>query len=300
MLKMTGFDVLVALAGNSLYYFRARSQLTATAVGAIPINSDEKHNHQACPGPSGPQATNRCAKRTHNTLGRERVQRIFKTMGVTSIMVMALSACSETSWKEEALLHDGSKIVVSRSMDRGGRSEVGQDPPIKDQSLSFRMPVSGEKVVWEDNFTQDIGGANFLPMQLGIVSNVAYLVVKPMGCLSYNKWGRPNPPYVVFKYDAKAWQRVGLEALPLELKTPNLIPSQPDVTAKNHGAGLVPAEFIAQQYEDYRQPELKMVVRELLSKERIAEMCGDGVWYKGHWILPNDPASRALIDARQK
>src|SRR5450759_126592 len=120
-----------------------------------------------------------------------------------------------TSWKEEVLLNEGSKIIVERTVDRGGRHEIGQQPPIKNQSVTFTFPIANESVTWEDNFTEDIGGANFLLMQLEIRKDIAYLVANPMGCLSYNKWGRPNPPYVVFKYQNKAWNRITLQELPV-------------------------------------------------------------------------------------
>ena len=67
---------------------------------------------------------------------------LFLMMGV------AMSACSQTmSWKEEVLLHDGSKIVVERSASRGGRHEIGQKPPFKDQQLRFTMPGTGKSIV---------------------------------------------------------------------------------------------------------------------------------------------------------
>ena len=138
---------------------------------------------------------------------------------------LSLGACSGDSWKEEALQPDGSTIIVTRTVDRGGRHEVGQEPPIKTQSIEFNLPSSNEKVVWRDNFSEDLGGASFLPKLLGVRKGEAYLLASPMGCLSYNKWDRPNPPYVVFKYASKQWDRVDLKELPLEFKTPNLVPS---------------------------------------------------------------------------
>jgi len=39
--------------------------------------------------------------------------------------------------KEEVLLHDGSKLIVERTVERGGRHEIGQPPPIKVESLSL-------------------------------------------------------------------------------------------------------------------------------------------------------------------
>ena len=191
-------------------------------------------------------------------------------MGVSMSADAGLFGFGSTSWKEEVLLHDGSKIIVRRTVERGGRHEIGQQLPIKEQSLSFTLPGTNEQVTWEDKFTEDVGGANFLPMQLEIRKDTAYLVVYPMGCLSYNKWGRPNPPYVVFKYQGKAWQRITLQELPAEFKMPNLIFSSPDDEAKKAGQRIVSAESIKALYEGYRQPEFKTILREALPQEACA------------------------------
>ena len=180
---------------------------------------------------------------------------------------VSMSACAGlfdiggAGWKEEVLMHDGSTIIVERSVERGGRHEIGQEPPIKEQSLTFYMPRTNKKVVWEDKFTEDVGGANFLPMLLEINQGAIYLVVYPMGGSSYNKWGRPNPPYVVFKYKNKEWQRITLQELPEELKSPNLIFSSPDSEAKKTGQRIVSAETIKKLYGGYEQPEYKTIVR---------------------------------------
>ncbi|MHB1014878.1 MAG: hypothetical protein ACYC2W_06340 [Desulfurivibrionaceae bacterium] len=166
------------------------------------------------------------------------------------------------SWREEVLLHDGQKIIVKRSVDRGGRHEIGQKPPYKEQSLVFTMPGTNQQVRWEDKFSEDLGMANFLPMLLDVYKGLAYLVTSPMGCLSYNKWGRPNPPYVVFKYNGKMWQRIPLEDLPPEIKTPNLIFSMPDIEVERAGTRFMTAEKIKSIISDYPQPEYKTILRE--------------------------------------
>lgn len=204
-----------------------------------------------------------------------------------SLMILGggMSACAigGTSWKEEVLLHDGTKIIVERSVERGGRHELGQRPPIKEQSLTFTLPGKNGSVTWEDNFTQDVGGANFLPMQLEIRKDTAYLVTYPMGCLSYNKWGRPNPPYVVFKYQGKSWQRIALQELPAEFKTPNLIFSSPDSEAEKTGQRIVSAETIKALYEGYKQPEFKTILRE--AYPTAAGGCSEMVPYgNGGWL----------------
>lgn len=174
---------------------------------------------------------------------------------------MNVLAESAFSWKEEVLLHDGGKVIVTRSVERGGRHEIGQELPIKEQSLSFSFPETNEMVFWEDKFTEDIGGANFLPMQLEISQGSAYLVAHPMGGVSYKKWGSPNPPYVVFKYKNKEWKRIALEQLPSEFEVPNLIFSSPDTEARKIRQEIVSAERIKKLYMNFRQPEFKAIVR---------------------------------------
>ena len=227
-----------------------------------------------------------------------------------------MSACAQTgrsgadSWKEEVLLHDGSKIIVKRTVERGGRSEIGQASPIKQQNLVFILPATNERVIWEDNFTEDVGGANFLPMLLDIHKGAAYLIADPMGILSYNKWGSPNPPYVIFKYQNKAWQRISLQELPSEIKTPNLISSSPDDVAKKFGQGIVPAEVIKRITDGYKQPEYRTILREPLERWKPRPpgsnsgrlvRTGDGGWMGMDWF-ENQPSLEACLKtcAREK
>jgi hypothetical protein len=47
-------------------------------------------------------------------------------LGVSLNAEAGLFGFGGTSWKEEVLLHDGSKVIVDRSAERGGRHEIGQ------------------------------------------------------------------------------------------------------------------------------------------------------------------------------
>ena len=209
--------------------------------------------------------------------------KVLKLFSITVAIGVSLTACGSSSWKEEVLLHDGTKIIVERSVSRAGSIAPNESGPIKEQNLSFVMPNTKQKVVWKDIFTEDIGGANFLPMMLEISKGIAYLVVYPMGCISYNKWGRPNPPYVVFKYEAKVWKRIALKELPIELKTPNLIFSSPDDEAKKSGQGVVSADKIKALYADTHQPEYKTILREPI-KDGGDSGCGEMIYVgKGGW-----------------
>ena len=242
--------------------------------------------------------------------------RQITTLGLLLMIGVAMTAgagsfgLSRTSWKEEVLLHAGSKIIVSRTVERGGRHEIGQQPPIKEQSLSFTLPDTNESVTWEDKFTDDVGGANFLPMQLEIRKDRAYLVVHPMGSASYNKWGSPNPPYVVFKFQNKQWNQIPLQELPTEFTTPNLIFSSPDEEARKAGQRIVSAEAIKSIYARYKQSEYKTILRTPLdhwkprppgSNSGRMVRTGDGGWLGMDWF-ENQPSLEACLKkcAREK
>ena len=215
-------------------------------------------------------------------------------------MVMALSACSETSWKEEALQPDGSKIIVTRTMDRGGRHEIGQQPPVKTDTLSFIKPKSAEQITWQSSFSQDIGFADFMPLNVSVVANTAYVVTWPVGCLAYNKWGRPNPPYIVFKHLGTTWQQIPLEQLPPSIKTPNIILGSSDIKVSAAGTRNISAEKVGEINSALEQPEFKTILREKLPETKMLADCEVRVQYKGRWILPNDPIARQFIDSQEK
>lgn len=235
-------------------------------------------------------------------LSNSRMMNIAK-LELLLLLSFAISACaavpalnnSTNSWKEEVLLHDGTTVIVSRSATRGGQHEPFQRPSFYSQDLSFVIPATKEKVTWQDNFSAELGSANFLPMMLEIDQEIAYLVVNPLGCLSYNKWGRPNPSYIIFKYESKAWNRISLQELPEAFKTPNLIFSSPDDEAKKSGQQIVSAEMIKALYARYSQPQYKTILR-----DPVKVGCEELVFYKGAWVGPGDSIGKRMMDSRDK
>lgn len=210
------------------------------------------------------------------------------------VVLVGMSACGVLgalrfggeSWQEEVLLHDGNKIVVERMVKRGGRHEVGQKPSYKEQRLRFTMPGTNQTVTWEDHYSADLGQANFLPMALNIVRGTSYLVVYPMGCPSYNKWGRPNPPYVVFQYQGKEWKRITLEELPVEITRPNLLFSQPDVEVERFGKRVITADMIRGVIVGYQQPEFRTLQREIVRQGSGTTSCLIPTTAAGKLITP--------------
>lgn len=185
-------------------------------------------------------------------------------MGASMNASAGLFGFGGTSWKEEVLLHDGSKIVVERWHKRGGRHEIGSGPPIKEQGMTFEVPGTGKTVMWRDEYSEDVGSANLGILALHILNGKPFIVATPYGCVAYNKWGRPNPPYVILKHDGMAWQRIQLSELPAEFKTINLVIGTSNNEKELDRLGKVSVANIEKMNRYSSQPELRSILREAI------------------------------------
>lgn len=222
-------------------------------------------------------------------------------MGVSMNTNAGLFGFGGNSWKEEVLLHDGQKIIVQRSQSYGGRSEPGQSGPIKEHTISFTVPGSNKPITWTSDYGEDLGRTNFNLLAVHVLNGTPYIVASPNLCLSYNKWGRPNPPYVFFKLEGNAWQRISLAQLPAEFKTINVVLSIQKFQADQlSSTGLNSVERIKELNRHVEQAEYRTILREGLPEVRLLADCELRVQYKGRWILPNDPIARKFIDSQEK
>src|SRR3990172_5716378 len=111
--------------------------------------------------------------------------RIFKTVGWVVTLGVSMSAdaglfgFSDTSWKEEVLLHDGGKIIVKRSQNYGGRHEIGQPLPIKEHTITFSLPGSSKTIKWVSEYGEDIGRTNFNLLAVHVLNDTPYIVASP-------------------------------------------------------------------------------------------------------------------------
>jgi hypothetical protein len=119
-----------------------------------------------------------------------------------------------------------------------------------------------------------------------------------MGCLSYNKWGRPNPPYVIFKYEGEQWARIPLQELPSEISLPNLIISDPDTKVKKLGKTLVTADEIKRVNTGFRQPEFRSILREPVKKSEGLINCPD--YSSQRYMSPKAPLPMKPLDDEKK
>lgn len=221
----------------------------------------------------------------------------FANWGVAAAFALGLSACAALpasgadSWKEEVLLHDGQKIIVERSQTYKGRSEPGQPAPIGEHTIRFSLPGSGKSITWTSEYGEDIGRTDFNLSALHVKNGTPYVIAEPNLCLSYNKWGRPNPPYVVFRQDGNAWQRIVFEALPSEFTTVNVVKRVRGIDVENLvKARQVSAEQVAALNAGLERPESKAILRKALPPERLCPQYFGGP--KAPNPIPPSPASK--------
>lgn len=208
------------------------------------------------------------------------------------ITLFSLNACAGLfgvggdSWKEEVQLHDGQTIIVERSQTYGGRSEPGQLGlgSIKEHTIRFTLPDTRKIITWTSEYSQELGRTNFNLLALHVLKGIPYLVAEPNLCLSYNKWGRPNPPYVFFKYEGGTWQRVQLEQVPVEFKTINVAHNTLGQDARDLvQMGLVPVGKIKAMNRS-SNPVYRGIVRERVPEDAL---CPD--WSSVRYSSPKAP-----------
>ena len=161
--------------------------------------------------------------------------RAFKTIGLILTLGVSMSANAGLfgfggkHWKEEVLLHDGRKIIAERVQHLGGRPTLeSRERRILDETITFSPPGTNQKIVWSMSFRDDVPDQNGVNVVLlGIVNNIPYIAGYPAGCIAYNKWKRPNPPQILFKYEAGQWKRITLAEFPPQLIQANVIVGGP-------------------------------------------------------------------------
>lgn len=224
---------------------------------------------------------------------------LILTTGADMDALEFLGFSNSINWKEEVLLHDGQKIILERSQNYGGRHEIGQPPPIKEHTISFILPISNETITWTIEYGKELGRTNFNLLAVHVLNNTPYIVASPNLCLSYNKWDRPNPPYVFFKYEGKGWKRIPLEEFPIEFKTINVaLDIRGRQVEELQKMGSVPAEKIKKLNAHTKIPEYQTILREPLDMKKMdcvkMIQSEDGAWLSIDWFT-NQPTYEACL-----
>ena len=221
-------------------------------------------------------------KNTCKLIGMWLLRTLILTLGTS------MTAYSQTRWKEEVLLHDGTVITAERVYKLGGMPgfDATERLPL-DETVTFDLP-NATSIIWKNDFRDTVPEPNSLNhFRFDIVGGIPYLATYPAGCIAYNKWGRPNPPQVLFKYVAGQWRRITFAELPPALinKSANVVVGRPatsllkpfytvaDVNAKNASIST---------------PEYKTVLQAPVSSADGITSCEVLVQYKCGWGAPGE------------
>lgn len=192
------------------------------------------------------------------------------------------------SWKEEVLLYDGKKIIVERSQTYGGYPEpASTQRSVAKETWMFRIPGGDRKVTWQSDFNRPPVGDSLMLLQLNFLSGVPYVATSPVGCLSYNHWKRPNPPYVFFKYDGKGWRQIPLSAFPVVFKESNVGGGS---NPKKLAGTTVSADMIKEERRNL-EPYLQQTMRGPLKPGAVGISCPELVRIEGGWASPGGAKS---------
>lgn len=200
-------------------------------------------------------------------------------------LLVSVTACSKTmEWKEEVQLHDGQVILSERHYSLDGYPTIeSHERAAIDETVTFNLPNSKKKIVWKTNFSNSIPDPNgLIHIRFDVIKGVPYLVTYPANCIAYNKWGRPNPPQVLFKYVSNQWIRIASDELPVEL-----VKAKANVVVGKPAAELLKSSYsVAQVNEQNRYintPQYHIVLRDPLPRygKNCSELVYDG---KGGWI----------------
>jgi len=168
------------------------------------------------------------------------------------------------SWKEEVLLQDGQRLLIKRSQTYGDYSEpASRERQLVEEVWEFTIPGTDQRVIWTNDFGKTPEHSGVMLLMLDFLKGTPYLATRPAGCISYNKWKRPNPPYVFFKFDGKAWQQISLNEFPAEFNNANVAIGRPD---QENRSGTLSIEKIKEENQ-HLEPYMRTIMRTPIARE---------------------------------
>jgi len=246
--------------------------------------------------------------------------RLFKAICFVSTLGVSMNAYATDifTWKEEVLLHDGKKIIVERSdtYDSSMNHEIGQGAPLAEHKTTFMIPGTSKTVIWKSDNHPSPDPDSLHLLVFDFLDGVPYVATTPRGSFAYQKWGRPNPPYVFFKYVGE-WKRVSLEEFPEQFKINVVVhslqhePYKKKVMAENRDHGFVRSQTVAEiNREPGSSKEYYSIIRTPIdygpprlqgSNSGRMVRTGDGGWIGMDWF-ENQPSLEACLKkcAREK
>ena len=219
---------------------------------------------------------------------------------VIILLSLFLSGCflgHSAWWKEEVLLHDGQTIIVDRSQKLGGYRTL--DAPayariVLEEKWDFPVPGTRKVVTWRVNKRFPPEGEGLTLIAVDFLQGTPYIATWPGGTIAYNFWGRPNPPYVFFKYDGQSWQRIPLEEFPKEFTEANVVVGLP---RSDRRTGTLSAAQVREENREGLEPYMTRIIRGGLSDREVGYPYEiyDGTGWRGAESLLTQPSYEACV-----
>ena len=179
---------------------------------------------------------------------------LFRTISLVLTLGAGMNAfgLDGVSWKEEVLLHDGQKLIAERLQTYEGYSEPSsRGRQLVEEVWEFTIPGTKQRVIWKNDFGKTPENSSLMLLMLDFLKGIPYLAARPAGCISYNKWERPNPPYVFFKFDGKVWLQISLNEFPAEFINANVTVGRPDLENRSGTLSIAKIKEENQYLESY-------------------------------------------------
>lgn len=192
----------------------------------------------------------------------------FTTVLAPVLLIVGLSSCGRRlDWTQDAQLHDGRTLVLER-LSEFGPSFPGNSGLEIGQTISFRHPDTGERISWR---IPD----GLQPAMIDFEGGVPYYLLTEYTVSDYNKWGCPNPPYLVYRYEQGKWVRITFEALPEPFLNRNLVGISKEIRGLKDG-GHVSVYGLENHWNEYpKAVNIRQISREKISP--IGRGCYDDV-----------------------
>lgn len=131
------------------------------------------------------------------------------TLGLMLAAVPLVGGCSDNTitWTEDVKLLDGRVITVTQ------KNRVEEDVS-REFWLIFKLAEFDDKeIVWHESL---------MPLVLNVYQGSLYVISNPFTEREFRQYGKPNPPYLGYRYEAGQWQRIPFNEIPEAIYDTNM------------------------------------------------------------------------------
>jgi hypothetical protein len=147
------------------------------------------------------------------------IVRIASALALTGAQVLSGCGADTITWQEEVKLLDGRVIIVTQTR----RLEENVE---REAWLNFKLPEFGDKeILWHENLDT---------MVLNVYQHKLYVVGVPGTVIEYRQYGRPEPPYIGYRYDNAQWARIPFGEIPAAIYGANMYPENMALARLKH------------------------------------------------------------------